>query len=107
MAAGELTYRGLVSGAGDGQGTRLQVATPSGLIREIPLDRRQVMRILRSAVATLEYLDDEDRRAARGEYVHEADILSDTVECGLPRRDVEWSSVTTRTTCPACIEART
>lgn len=106
MTAGELTYHGLVSGLSDGKPPRLQVATPNGTIREIPLDRRQVMRILKAAVATLERLDDEERRAARGEYVHEGDILSDTVECGLPRRSVEWSSVTTRTTCPACIEAR-
>lgn len=106
MATTPLTYHGLPSGLSDGKSARLQVSTPNGTIREIPLDRRQLHKLLQAAARALEELDRAAEREARGAFVHEGDILTDDVVCGLPRRDVEWSSVTSRTTCPKCIEAR-
>lgn len=52
----EMSYIGLASGLADGSGPRLQVATPSGRIREIQLDELQLLRIIRAAATALEVL---------------------------------------------------
>lgn len=33
---------------------------------------------------------------------HIADLFEDLTACGLPRHEVTWTSVTTRTTCALC-----
>lgn len=55
--AAPMTYLGLISGFADGAQPRLQVATPSGLVREIPLARKDLLQIIRSAVGAIEHLD--------------------------------------------------
>lgn len=61
-----LRYVGLPSGIADGDGPRLQVSTPSGQIREIPLDRGQLVRIIKSAASALQQLDREERAREQG-----------------------------------------
>lgn len=64
--ATDLRYHGLVSGMGDPhndrRGPRLQVTTPAGRIREVPLDRAALVRIIRSAASALEHLDRLENR---------------------------------------------
>lgn len=62
MSQHTMRYIGLVSGHADGTEPRVQVATPSGVIREAPLTRADLLRIIRSAAGALDYLD---RREAR------------------------------------------
>lgn len=45
-----------------GKGPRLQVVTALGAIREIPLSRADLLRIIQLAAAALEQLDKEDSR---------------------------------------------
>lgn len=60
-----LTYYGLPSGLSDGKSARLQVATPNGTIREIPLNRQQLHKLLQAAARALEELDRAEARAAK------------------------------------------
>lgn len=64
--ATDLKYVGLVSGAADPhndrRGPRLQVATPAGRVREIPVDRAALTRLIRSAAGALEHLDRLENR---------------------------------------------
>lgn len=52
-----LRYYGLPSGISDGKPPRLQLLTPKGLVREVPLDRSQLVKIIRAAANALEALD--------------------------------------------------
>jgi hypothetical protein len=60
-----MKYLGIVSGLADGGDPRLQVATASGQVREIPLDKTQLLRIIRSAVGALEVMEQQERRQER------------------------------------------
>lgn len=62
MSKTDLTFHGLTSGLADGNGPRLMVQTPSGLIRQIPLTRADLMKILGSAVGALNVLDKEEAK---------------------------------------------
>lgn len=60
-----LTYQGLSYILSDGSQPHLNVSTPAGLIREVPLTRRDLVRIIRQAASALERLDEEGRRGDR------------------------------------------
>lgn len=53
----QLRFIGLPSGLSDGGVPRLQVATPAGLIREIPLTKRDLLGIIKSAASALEVME--------------------------------------------------
>ena len=65
MARQQLSYHGLSSGLSDGSTPRIDLLTPSGQIRSAPLDRRQLVRIIKAAASALEVLDRDEARAAR------------------------------------------
>jgi hypothetical protein len=56
----DLKYLGLDSGLSDGSAPKIQVATSSGKVRNVPVGRRELVRIIRSAAAALEVLDREE-----------------------------------------------
>lgn len=64
--ATDLTYVGLVSGMSDPhnqrRGPRLQVATPKGLIREVPMSREDLLRVISSAARAIAHLDRLENR---------------------------------------------
>lgn len=66
LMATDLRYHGLVTGMADPhndrRGPRLQVATPKGLVREVPVDRHELVRIIASAARALEHLDRLENR---------------------------------------------
>lgn len=55
-----LTYQGLATGLSDGKAPHLNLSTPAGLIREVPLTRRDLVRIIKAAASALEVLDREN-----------------------------------------------
>jgi hypothetical protein len=57
-----LMFQGLASGLSDGKRPRLLLATPSGRIREVALTRRDLVRIIQQAAASLEVLDRDGAR---------------------------------------------
>lgn len=64
--ATDLRYHGLVSGVADPhndrRGPRLQVTTPKGMLREVPMDRAALVKIIQSAARALEHLDRLENR---------------------------------------------
>lgn len=61
-----LRYHGLVSGMADPhndrRGPRLQVTTPKGLVREVPVDRAELLRLIEGAARALAHLDRLENR---------------------------------------------
>ena len=60
--AQEMKYLGLVTGLADGKGVRLQVTTPGGQLREVPLTQRDLLRIIRRAADALEVMARDEER---------------------------------------------
>jgi len=61
MAAADLSFQGLSTGLSDGSDPSLILTTPGGTVRRVPLTRRQLVRIIRTAADALEVMDRENR----------------------------------------------